>query len=125
MNDTDLYAWARTRARRLRAFYLHAGVYFVVILFLVFVNAMTRDDTGGYMYRGYMHHRDAGDWWVVWPALGWGAAVAIHGLVVALGATDRFDAWEDRKVAELVRREKAHARTPSAGSDDEDPGPTA
>lgn len=120
MNDTDLYEWARTRARHIRAFYLHLGVYLVVMLFLVMVNAMTRDDPGSYMYGGYMHHRDAGDWWVVWPALGWGLAVAIHGLVVALGGTDRVDGWETRKVEELVRREKARTGAPP---DSEGEGP--
>jgi hypothetical protein len=125
MNDSDLYEWAHARARHLRAFYLHAGIYVVVMLFLVMVNAMTRDDAGGYMYRGYMHHRDVGDWWVIWPALGWGVVVAIHGLVVALGGTDRFDVWETRKVEELVRREKARTGAAPDGSDDEHPDVTA
>lgn len=61
MNDTDLYEWARTRARHIRAFHLHAGIYVVVILFLLVVDAMTREDAAGYMYRGYMHGRDADD----------------------------------------------------------------
>jgi hypothetical protein len=106
MKDEELYEWARTRARQLRGLYLHVGVYLVVMLTLLMINAMTRGDAGMYRMAGRQYHRDGGDWWVVWPALAWGAAVAIHAVVVLLGGTGKVDTWEERKVEELVRREK-------------------
>jgi hypothetical protein len=120
MQDNELYQWAHARARQLRAFYLHAGIYAAVMLFLVVVNAITRDEPGGYMYGGHMYHQMNGDWWVIWPALGWGVIVAIHGIVVALGGTGRLDAWEDRKVEELVRREQQRSVTTPSTSEDSD-----
>jgi len=117
MKDSELYEWAHTRARHIRALYVHAAVYLVVMVFLVIVNAITRDEPGSHMYSGQMYHRGDGDWWVIWPALAWSLAVAIHGIVVALGGRDRFDRWEDRKVAELVRRERE--RTAGRGAEQE------
>jgi len=111
VNNDELYAWAHRRARQVRAFYVHLGVFVVVMVFLLAVNAVTRDQAGSYMFDGHMYDRDAGDWWVIWPALGWGLAVAIHGVVVALGAAGAIDAWEDRKAEQLVRREKDRAGT--------------
>ena len=106
MDDKDLYEWAHARVRQLRAFYVHAGVYFAVMLFLFLINAVTRDAAGNDMFGGRMYHHGGGDWWVIWPALGWGVAVAIHGIVVAFGGTGKLDAWADRKAEDLVRRER-------------------
>ena len=106
MQDTDLYNWARARARQLRVFYLHAGLYAVVMAFLLVINAVTRDQPGSYMFGGHMYHHGGGDWWVIWPALGWGVVLAIHSVVVLVGATGKIDAWEDRKAEQLVRRER-------------------
>lgn len=106
MEDEQLYQWARSRARQLRGLYLHIGVYVVIMAFLVLINAVTRDQPGSYMFSGHMYHRAGGDWWVIWPAMGWGVVVALHALAVLLGGTGKLDSWEDRKVAELVRREK-------------------
>jgi hypothetical protein len=106
MKDEDLYRWAHARARQLRGFYVHVGVYVVVMLFLLVINAVTRDQPGSYMFNDHMYHRGGGDWWVVWPALGWGVAVALHGVTVLLGGTGKADAWEARKAEQLIRREQ-------------------
>ena len=106
MKDADLYDWARARARQLRLWYLHIGLYAVVIVFLLVINAVTRDAPGSYMFGGHMYHHGGGDWWVIWPALGWGIALAIHTVFVLVGGAGKMAAWEDRKVDQLVRREK-------------------
>ena len=111
MNDSELYQWAHARARQLRVFYLHLGVYAVVIAFLVLINAVTRDNAGSYMFGGHMYHRAGGDWWVIWPALGWGVAVAVHAVVVLVGGTGKVDAWDERKASELIAKEKARERS--------------
>ena len=53
-----------------------------------------------------MYHHGGGDGWVMWPATAWGVAVALNAVVVLVGGTGKLDSWEDRRVAELVRREK-------------------
>ena len=108
-SEEELRQWARARARQLRSLYLHVGIYVVVMLGLLAINAMTRDGAGSYMYGRHMYHHGGGDWWVVWPALGWGIAVAIHAVVVLTGGTTRIAGWEDRKVEELIQREKNRA----------------
>ena len=110
MQDQQLYEWARSRARQLRLLYLHIAVYVAVIGFLVLINAVTRDEPGSYMFGGHMYHRGGGDWWVIWPALAWGAVVALHGALVAIGGTGKLDAWEERKAEALMRREKEKTR---------------
>lgn len=106
MDEAKAYTRARARVRQLKAFYLHAAIYLVVMLGLLGINAATRDHDHGMMFNGYRYHDTGGDWWVVWPALVWGIVVAVHAIVVLIGGVGRFDNWEDRKVEELVRREK-------------------
>ena len=106
MDDNDAHARARARVRQLKAFYLHAAIYVVVMLGLLAINAATRDGAHDMMFNGSRFHSDGGDWWVIWPALVWGIAVAIHAVVVLIGGVDRVDDWEQRKVDDLVRREK-------------------
>ena len=110
MQDEQLHQWARSQARQLRNLYVHIGVYVVVMAFLVLINAVTRDQPGSYMFAGHMYHRPGGDWWVIWPALAWGMVVALHAVVVLVGGTGKLDSWEDRKAAELVRREQEKTR---------------
>ena len=106
MDESELYKQARARARELRALYVHVGVYVVVMLFLLLINAVTRGHSGTHMFNGMPYHQAGGDWWVIWPALGWGVVVAIHAVLVLIGGTGKLDSWENRKVDELVRREK-------------------
>jgi hypothetical protein len=106
MNDAELNQWAHARAHQLRTFYVHLAVYVTVMLFLFLLNAVTRDAPSNYMFGGHMYHQPGGDWWVIWPALGWGLAVAIHGVFVFVGGPGKVDTWEDRKAEQLVRREK-------------------
>lgn len=59
MKDKELRNLAKLRAD----FKVHATVYIVIILFLAGINYMTTDYP-----------------WFLWPALGWGVAVLLHGL---------------------------------------------
>lgn len=106
MDDTQAYERARARVRQLKAFYLHAAIYFVVMLALLAINAVTRDGAHDMMFNGSRFHDSGGDWWVMWPALGWGIAVAIHAITILVGGVGRLDNWEERKVEEIVRRER-------------------
>lgn len=64
--DTDLERLARRRAGARLGWYIHATVYIAVNLLLAALSAMSG------------HH------WAVFPALGWGLGLAIHGMVVFL-----------------------------------------
>ena len=47
-----------------------------------------------------------GRWWFVWPAIGWGIAIAVHALytfrLVGLLGRD----WEERRLKELMEEER-------------------
>jgi len=60
----DLDRLAHQRARRKMGWYLHAFVYITVNLGLAVLSALN------------------GRYWTIFPALGWGLGLLIHGLVV-------------------------------------------
>ena len=71
----------------MKGFYIHLGVFIVVLASLLVVNLATGDP-----------------WWVQWVLLGWGIGIAAHALAV-FGAGSRAVAeWERRKTKELMDR---------------------
>jgi hypothetical protein len=68
MTQTDEYTKARERAKAKYRFFVHAGVYTAVMVLLVFINLVTSPR----------------EIWFVWPLIGWGFAVALHGVRVFL-----------------------------------------
>lgn len=64
LEDRDLERQARRRAGAKLGWYLHATVYLAVNLLLMILSAQSP--------RG----------WALYPALGWGLGLLIHGLVV-------------------------------------------
>ena len=62
--DRDLERLARKRAGAKMGWYIHASVYILVNLVLAMLSMMSERS------------------WVVFPALGWGLGLAIHGAVV-------------------------------------------
>jgi hypothetical protein len=92
--DERAYRSARERATALQGFYTHLLVYLVVNAGLFAINAVTRGDDGS--------------WWCIWPLLGWGVALLIHGLTTFAGvfSTD----WRDRKAMQLYERDRRRPR---------------
>ena len=74
MSHTDKNAIARRRAEAKYGFFVHAAVYAAVMVLLVIINLVTSPD----------------DIWFIWPLIGWGFAVVLHGLRVFV-LTDRND----------------------------------
>jgi len=68
MTQPDAYAKARERATAKYRFFVHAGVYVAVMVLLVFINLVTSPQAI----------------WFVWPLIGWGFAVVLHGVRVFL-----------------------------------------
>lgn len=74
--------------RDIKGFYSHAIQYAVVITGLLIINLFTNPD--------YL--------WVVWPALGWGIGVAIHGLNVFELVNFLGDNWERKQIKKRLNR---------------------
>ena len=64
--DNDLERLARKRAGAKMGWYIHASVYVLVNLMLAVLSSMSDRS------------------WAIFPALGWGLGLAIHGVVVFL-----------------------------------------
>jgi hypothetical protein len=91
MNEQQRYQLALERVQALRGFYIHLMVYVLVIGGLFLIDWLTAP---------------SGLTWFYFPAVGWGIAVAIHAAMV-FGADRLFDSeWEQRKVKELMERER-------------------
>lgn len=84
MTDTDEYAKARKRAEAKYGFFVHAAIYAAVMVLLVLINVLTLPGTI----------------WFIWPLIGWGFAVALHGVRVYLLAdkTVVLDALTEREL---------------------------
>lgn len=73
--------------RQLKKFYASLAGYFAIVLFLLVLNLMTSPD--------YL--------WVVWPALGMGVGVVMHGLR-AFGVKGQLgNDWEKRQIEKRLR----------------------
>lgn len=63
MSERSEYDRARGRAEGKYGFFIHAGVFIAVILLLVMIDIFASPGTT----------------WVIWPILGWGLALVLHG----------------------------------------------
>ena len=85
MTDSELLEMARSRTNSKIGFYIHASVFVIVMLVLFAINYLS----------------SPGKAWSLYPLLGWGLGVAIHG-VVAVGVF--ASGFKDRMLqAELIR----------------------
>lgn len=90
MHDNDAYTAARRRAEAKYGFFVHLAVYAAVMLLLVVINLLTAPQA----------------LWFVWPLIGWGLAVALHGLrVFALSDKNAIlDAMTERELRDRPTR---------------------
>jgi len=88
MDEQAGYEEAKKRVSEIREFYQHLTVYLVINAALVLINLLSSP--------GYL--------WFVWPLLGWGIGVALHGLMAFGGFWGR--AWEERKIAEILGKDR-------------------
>ncbi len=68
MEHSAEYEHARKRAAAKYGFYVHCAVYVAVNLMLLAINLIT----------------SPGALWFVWPLMGWGVAIVLHGTSVFL-----------------------------------------
>jgi hypothetical protein len=86
---------ARRYVGQLRAFYVHAAVFAASMTVIFAVNLLTNLSAGV-----------AGEWsawWSLWALLGWGAGIAVHGLVVRLNRPSLASStWEQRQIERML-----------------------
>jgi hypothetical protein len=66
-------------------FFVHLAIYALVVIVLTLVNMITAPN----------------EFWVQWVALGWGAGVALHAVLVFGRWPRRVQAWHLRKIRSL------------------------
>ena len=86
IDEQQAYQRAIERAKELKKFYGHLGLYIVFSLFFFILNVTTSN----------------GHWWFYWPMLGWGLGVAINAVKVFAYSSD----WEERKAKEIYEKEQ-------------------
>lgn len=86
----ERYEGALKRAKEIKEFYVHLGVYVIVNSALFAINMISNPDT----------------LWFYWPALGWGIGLAIHAFSLLTEGRILDEAWEDRKAREIMRRDE-------------------
>ncbi len=94
MSNEEAYLKVQKKVKAKKGFYLHFGIYVIIIIFLATMNWLTAGD------KRYI------DWWVAFPAVSWGTAVAIHALGVFLFSGDGFlgEEWEQKKIEEELEK---------------------
>ncbi len=92
MTDNEILEMARTRTNARVGFYIHVSVFAVVMIGLFSINYAASPDKP----------------WSIFPFLGWGLGVAIHG-VVSLGVVG--SGMKDRMLREELARIKIEQGT--------------
>lgn len=87
-SDALLRRRARRRVKALKGLYIHLSAYVLVNIYLIVSRLVTEPH----------------DLSVLWVTAGWGIGVAAHAFAVF--GTPLTSRWEERKVNELVDREK-------------------
>jgi cell division protein FtsW (lipid II flippase) len=90
MDDQASYERAKKRVQAIRGFYIHATVYALVNTFLAVLNIATSPTA----------------FWAIWPILGWGMGLAMHGIAVFGFSGLWGKEWEERKIKELMERNR-------------------
>jgi hypothetical protein len=89
MEERNAYERARRRAEKKYGFYVHLAVYVAVNSLLLVINLVTY----------------SGSYWFIWPLLGWGIGVLLHGLAVLLHSPGKT-AIIDRMTEKELRKER-------------------
>lgn len=90
INEHAIYLKAQKRVEDLKGFYGNLTMYIVIILGAAILNIST-----------YPQHL-----WFLYPAIGWGIGVAIHGMSVFNYMPFLGKNWEEKKIRELMEKEQ-------------------
>ncbi|MFP9099025.1 2TM domain-containing protein [Flavobacterium sp. RHBU_24] len=88
--DETRYYKAQKKVDEIKGFYGNLFSYVIVIAGLAILNLATTPE----------------HWWFLYPAFGWGLGVVLHGMSVFNYMPFLGNNWEERKIKELMEREK-------------------
>lgn len=88
MKTDETYNNARRKAQILKEFYSHLSTYLVVNGIFFLVNYLT----------------SPGEWWVLFPLIGWGICLTIHGIDTVVRLTGIWEKWEFEKTKKFMRK---------------------
>ena len=89
MENNEAYQKAKRKATLLKEFYSHLSTYLVANGLFFLINYFTAP----------------GEWWVLYPLIGWGVCLTLHGLDTLVKVSGFWDNWEYRKTEELMHKE--------------------
>ena len=86
----------RRRVHAQAEFYRHLMIYAGVVTMLWVINLMQAGlpSAGASLWR----------YWAIWPTVGWGIGVLVHGVTALSSFGFLSRDWEERKVRELMER---------------------
>tara|TARA_R110001592_G_scaffold347126_1_gene640184 strand:- start:255 stop:575 length:321 start_codon:yes stop_codon:yes gene_type:complete len=98
--DSNLkFLKAKNKVEKLKRFYTHLGVYFIINTIITVVKVMSNMNMGETFYQAFYDFSTLATWLV------WGIAIALHafsvfGLPLILG-----EDWEERKIEKYMNDE--------------------
>nr|WP_315033408.1 2TM domain-containing protein [uncultured Chryseobacterium sp.] len=95
-NEDDIqYQQAKKQVERLRAFYMHLFAYLVVNILIVFYNCSQLEPGETYFqFKNFF------------TATLWGIGLVAHAITVFLPKSNWVKKWEDRKIRDLMGKQK-------------------
>jgi hypothetical protein len=95
--ESEEYKRAKKRVEDVKGFYIHLVTYLII--------------NGGLFLLNFATSRDS--WWFYWPLLGWGIGIVFHALSVFVTEGSIGRHWEERKIRELMERDREMLQSPS------------
>lgn len=93
--DEIKYQEAAKRVKKIKGFYTHLTVYIVVNIMIIIVNVQNLDEGESFFkFKTFS------------TAFFWGVGIAAHGLSVFLPSLIMGKDWEEKKIKELMEKEK-------------------
>ena len=89
--DNIKYLQAKKRIKQIKGFYIHALVFVLVNILLIFIN---HQKTGNFEFKNF------------WGSFFWGIGLASHGLSVFLPNFFLGKNWEEKKIREIMEKNK-------------------
>ncbi len=96
-NEQKRLDLAKKRVKRIKGFYSHTLVYIVINLMIVVINVQDLEPGESYFqYKNFF------------TLFFWGIGLTVHGLSVFLPDFILGQNWEEKKIKEIMERDKKH-----------------
>lgn len=89
--ENKKYLRAKRKVENLKSFYIHLIVFILVNTLLILINVL--------------NYKEVGNWWFIYPVIGWGIGLAIHG--ISITSFSFFgEKWEGKKIEKYINEDK-------------------